>query len=316
MRTALCLVLVSIFNMFALQSQNIPLGTWRNHSAYLASQQLALRGEHVFSLSRNGLFRYDTELNSLETFSKIDGLSEGLFANIAYSTETQHLIIAYQNANLDLIKAGEILELPLIRDAQISGSKRIHHIYTKDGRAYLSSDFGVAVVDLEREEIQETYRNLAPDGNPLAIYAASISSDSLFLASEQGVLCASLQDNLLDFAVWRYFSASDGLNAQPIRHLLSRNGEVFAAIEGQGLYRYAHQNQWQPVAGVNTDNLQSLSLSEGHIFICQSGQLQQIAHDNSLTLWTDALIVNPQDAKLKFSTLGCGFAKWTVAKKS
>lgn len=282
-----------------LNAQNIPLGTWRNHSAYLPSKGLAIREGQIFSLSQNGLFRLDTESNSLEHFSKIDGLSEGLFADIAYNPESENLIIAYQNANIDLIKAGEVLELPLIRDATITGSKQINDIYTKNELAYLSSDFGVVVIDLRREEIRETYRNLAPGGNPLEIYAATISADSLFLASAQGVLCASLSDNLLDFSVWRFFSGSEGLPAQPVRHLVSREGEVFAAIEGAGLYRYTHQNQWEIVAGINTANLQGLDISDNHLLICQSGQIQQIAPDDNLSIWTDPLLLLPQEAALR-----------------
>ena len=66
--------------------------------------------------------------------------------------ENSVLIIAYKNANIDLIQNGKITNLPYLKNANIISSKTVRSIVTKDSLAYFAVGFSVIVVDLIKKK--------------------------------------------------------------------------------------------------------------------------------------------------------------------
>ncbi len=281
------LCLLSTFtDIFA---QNIPLGTWRTHANYQAAQRIAITPEKVFCATSNGLFSLDRSDRSLETLSKISGLSENVVAQIAYHVPTQNLVIVFQNSNINLLKGSTLTEIALIRDANLTGSKNIHHIFFEGDIAYLSADFGVVVLDLRQQTVRETWLNLGQGGERLAINASTISQDSVLLASEEGILIASRQRNLLDFNNWKFFTPQSGLpNARPLG-LVSRSGTVYAAFRQQGIYKYTHQGTWQALDLPNFSAINHLDLAQDNLLVSLQGQLWRINSSENVEVINNAL---------------------------
>ncbi len=50
----------------------------------------------------------------------------------------------------------------------------------RNGLAYLSTDYGVVVVDLARNQVKETWRDLGPLGTTLKIFQSAFKQDSIF----------------------------------------------------------------------------------------------------------------------------------------
>lgn len=280
-------------------AQDIPIGTWRNHLSYQTARQIAILPDEIYCASANGLFSLDQATNSLNTLSKIEGLSENTISQIEYDPDTQTLVIAYDNSNIDLIRNQEIIELPLIKNTDIQGSKTIHHIYLNDRLAYLSSDLGLIILDIDKEEIRETLQNLGSNGSTLPIYAATISQDSLLLATAEGVIIASLNDNLQDFNRWKRFDVAQGLDAQNIREITSRNGNVYVAVNQSGIFKYTHQNFWEAVQLNNIRIYNDLNTSQDQILICtQDGFVLSLDSQDDIDLINDPLFSSPQEAGL------------------
>jgi ligand-binding sensor domain-containing protein len=279
------------------QAQDIPLGTWRTHFSYLAAREVALAGERVYCASENGLFYLDKSDNSLTTLSKLDGLSETVIRAMAYDPNTQILVLAYQNSNLDLLDDEEINEIPLIRDANISGSKNLNHIYIYQNLAFISADFGLVSLDLNRRQIRETYQNLGANGSNLIIQAATVSRDSLILATAQGIIMGALSDNLLDFNSWKRFSPVNGLPSGAVRKIVTRNNTVYALMANGLIYKYLHQNQWT-LFNFPTSNLSNLQVSQNKILISAAHRIYQIDENEALSEIANPLIISPQAAIL------------------
>jgi hypothetical protein len=279
---------------FYLLAQDIPLGTWRNHSAFLPAKGLTISNESVYCFSDNGLFYIDKSDNSLNKLSKLDGLSEAIVQTAAYDSRSQTLVVAYDNANIDLIKSDEIIELPLIKNSSIS-FKKPNHLYFSGDFGYLSADFGVVVLDMLRGQIRETYQNLGLNGSNLIINGATISQDSLVLATNQGVIIGALKDNLLDFNNWKRFNLANGLPTQNTSHIISRNQNIYALVTGIGLYKYNHQNQWVFIP-IPFSPLQNLHISQNIITLGSNSRLIQIAENETISSITNNLLVNPQTA--------------------
>ena len=126
----------------------IALGQWRTHLPYKYCNLVEVTNDRVYCSATGGLFYYNLEDNSVEKISKIDGLSDNGISAMRWSGELETLILAYQNSNLDIIRDGVILNLPDIMKKQIPGDKSINDIYFLDQRAYLSTGFGIVLLNL------------------------------------------------------------------------------------------------------------------------------------------------------------------------
>lgn len=297
------LVYLVIFYLTCLTTlaQEIPLGTWRTHYSYQSAKQVVLGQNETYCITDNGLFTLDKATNSLKTLSKIDELSESLIAQAAYHSPSQTLMLAYQNSNIDLIRGGEITEISDILNASVNGSKQIQGIFVFQNLAYLATDFGVVVLEVNRQEIRETYRNLGTSGTNLAIFGATVSQDSVLLATAQGVMIGALSQNLQDFNNWKRFTAVNGLPVQKIKQIVSRQNQVYALTESNLLFKYSHQNQWIQVM-TPAHTYTQLSVGNSQILLCRSGKIIALDLNDQITEITQELIVNPQS--IVFDTQG------------
>ncbi|MCU0389733.1 MAG: T9SS type A sorting domain-containing protein [Thermoflexibacter sp.] len=274
------------------QNTDIAVGTWRTHLTYHNAQSITESEKRVYVASANGLFFYDKIEKSLGILSKIDGLSDISFSKITYHNTLKILIITYQNGNIDLLneEKNEIINIRSILNSRFE-NKKINHILLSGNTAYLSMPFGVAVLDLVRTEIRETYANIGLNGSTNVIYAGAIAKDSLFLASEQGFMVASLSPttNRLDFRNWRFLAPPQRTN---IRTMAARNTSIYLGINGNDIFEY------------NNGTFRSLNLKKGSIYtdisainnqivISLENQISVLRPDNSIQNFTNPKIIRP-----------------------
>src|ERR1035437_8514367 len=126
-----------------LIGQGIAVQQWRDHLPFNNLISVTRSANKVYAASYYGIFTYDTEDNSISKLTKVNGLTDMGISKISYSTTNDLLLIAYQNANLDIVQGGKIINMPDIKNKNISGDKSIYNIYFRDHFAYLSCGFGI-----------------------------------------------------------------------------------------------------------------------------------------------------------------------------
>lgn len=235
----LCLLFFSIsFTTFA------QIGTWQTHFNYLNAKDVAIVEGNIYCVSENGFFYYDTADNQAIKLSKIDGLTETSIAKIKYNSITKTLVIAYQSGNIDLLTVNsngeplKIFNVPLLKEStSVQGNKKANHIEVKGKIAYLAFDFGLVVLDIEKQDIRETYQNLGNNGSIINIYKTVFTPDSIYLSTSQGIRGAKFASNinLQFFGNWntlinRNLSIS---NYQNGLILASDIGEIFTYQNGK-----------------------------------------------------------------------------------
>ncbi len=278
----------------ALKAQNdIPIGTWRSHFSYYNAKTIALANEKVYCATENGLFFFDKNENTTTILSKVNGLSDVEVSSLIYLKDRDLLFIAYASGNIDLLQGNEITNVETIKTADFSTSKRINHIIADGSFAYLSTDFGVVVFDLEKKEIKESYREIGESATQLQIVSSTIVRDSLFIATDNGVLAASLspQVNRLDFLNWRRFDLLHGIPKAGISAIASRDGIVYATIDNDSIYRY-DGNNWMAIHKIN-GVVNSMTKSGDVLLISQNDQLQELDISDNLSQINEALIKQP-----------------------
>ncbi len=184
-------------------SQSIPIGDWRTHLPYDKVIDVAVAGDLVFAATEYSMFTYNTMDNSINRFDKVTGLSDVGISKIGYSADQDALLVAYANTNLDLVYSdGTIVNISDIKDKDILGKKTINNITFKDNYAYLSCGFGIVVLDLEREEIHDTYY-IGPNGDAIDVLDLTFNSVYFYAATEAGIYYADVNaTNLADFNQW------------------------------------------------------------------------------------------------------------------
>lgn len=201
------LLLATSASLFA---QQVPVGQWRDELPYTLCNSVTDAGDKVYASTPYAVFYVNKEDFSVARITKINGLSDIGISCINYNKTYHTLVIAYTNANIDLIKDNTIINISDIKRKPILGNKTINDIYFIGNVAYLSCGFGIVALDISKEEIRDTYY-IGNQGSQVNVLALTTDSDdSLFAATEKGIYKAWAKDpNLVNFASWHKDTAID-----------------------------------------------------------------------------------------------------------
>lgn len=270
---------------------DIPIGTWRMHNSYYSIKSVSIGNGVVYGAGDNGVMLFDSQDQSTQTFNKLDGLSGAGISAMAFDTQRSQLLIAYSDGNLDIIQDQQVTNFDRLKNSTtITGSKRLNSISIQGDLAYLAADYGLVVFDLEKLEVKETWRDLGVAGAMMKIMQSTFLGDSMFLATEKGVMAGYLGDNLLDFANWKRFDQGEFSGA--IQSIVTFNNSVYAAINNSGIHRYEN-GIWTKESFLQGLNFQSLSVASANFYVSENTNLWKINSSNELTSVTDEQIVQP-----------------------
>ena len=98
------LLLSILFLMMAITAWSGGIGTWKSYLAYGDISEIQSTGKIIYVLSSKGLFSYNTSDQSIQTYDKMNALSDCNISHIAYCKAAKRLGIIYQNQNIDLLE--------------------------------------------------------------------------------------------------------------------------------------------------------------------------------------------------------------------
>lgn len=231
------LLLMSLVEHAAGQNENIPIGAWRMHVSYQDIRSITLGENEVFAASSAGVFGYDIASQELSFYNKLNGLSHAGIVEIEYAINEDALLVAYDNGTFDVIDNElTVLNFDPLRNTVLTGDRGINHITIGNGVAYLSTDYGVLVFDLVRNEIKETWRDLGREGQTLRITSSAIFNGSILLSTARGLMRGDLSKNLLDFNQWSRFDEDEFDTS--VAFVAVADDKPYAFIDGDGIYQY------------------------------------------------------------------------------
>jgi len=215
-------------------SQGLPIGQWRDHLPYKQAIGVANVGERIYCATPYSMFYFDKSDNSVNRLNKINGLSDFGISTITYNEENDVLFIAYSNANVDLIKNNIIINMPEIKRSNILGQKTINNVFFISNYAYISCGFGIVVMDVEKEEIKDTYY-IGPDGSQIEVWDFTANDTSFFAGTEEGIYYADrFNQNLANFNNWKKMATPH--EGHEVKHLAYFSGKLIANINFQQNY--------------------------------------------------------------------------------
>lgn len=247
------------------------LGEWTLFHAYNDLTRIVPASKAVYALSAGALFSYNAGDESLTEYNITNLLNDSEdITDICWNGQTQHLVIAYANGNIDLLdtRDNSVRNFSAIADEITTRSKTIKDILCHGSHAYIVMQYGVITLNTARQEFGDTYRFTTGSAS---FTGAWVENDSLFLEADRvldtygsTVIRGKLTDNLLDKSKWH------GVDA-------GRAGQVKASI--------AKYRQARTVTEGSKDNLIADTYRNCHWGADKDGGLMKYAmtDDNAYT---------------------------------
>ncbi len=253
-----------------------------------------------------GVFFYGLPGGEIVGYTPVDGLRGGPLSAMAYDDARGVLWIGYGDGVLERLDP-DTDDVTAFYDISRAGqypSRGLRRIEVDGDVLYLSTDFGVVVFDVVREEVRTTYARIGDLGggtpvNDVLEAPRPDGSPGLWLATAGGVFHAALgADNLQSPAAW---TRAEGAPS-PAFSLARFDGTVYAAGGPDGardLYRRRTSGVWDRQLFVDDrmptllpDGDRLLVLSTFRVFVVAPGQPRALLSGQDARALSD-LVIGP-----------------------
>lgn len=149
---AFCLLLCST----SLSAQ-IGMGQWRMHVAASQAIDIAAGNGYVMAALSGGVLEYDIAAGENRVLNNLNALSDIAVSCIAYEPQSKSFFVGYENGNVDQIKENGVINIPAIKLAEVTGSKRINKIIPYNGLVYVATGFSLVLLNPTKSEVKDSY---------------------------------------------------------------------------------------------------------------------------------------------------------------
>ncbi len=200
------------------------IGSWRLHMAYHNATQCVAVNDKVYVLSDGSLYSYTPETEFIECYDKATAISDQGIRRIGVCEKSNTLVIVYENGNIDLMHPdGSVVNLTDFANAS-TYNPQVNDLRIADGRSYLATNFGVIVLNIEREEFSNTYVL------GKVTHSCVELNGVIYAATAEGLYRGDTRSNLLDMANWEL------LNNNVYVQLTAFQGSLLALKSKESVY--------------------------------------------------------------------------------
>lgn len=271
------------FSLHGIGQNQIAIGNWRTHFPVNQMVSVTQSATTVYYASEQMIIAFDKEERSIERLDKVNGLTQVGIKTIRYYPEMELLLVAYKDGNVDIVKENETINIADIKRYSLIADKSIYHIHFNKTFAFLSCSFGVVQLDLEKNEVKNTFLTENFDVN-----ASYIWNDTIFISTEVGIYQGNLNLNLGDFSNWNLHGASKGLpNSYYSNVMTFFGGKLFANVNQE--LKYYNGTQWADFGSrTGNDPVNGSNFTQADEFL----SLEPALNSNKLMLATSLSIIS------------------------
>ena len=260
-------LVLCVFNTSILAQ--VAMGKWRTHFAYNNVTQIAQSDNKIYAVSGGALYSVDKYDGGIEFYSKLSGLNGTNISRIEFDTVNQQLLIIYTNGNIDVMGNGGVVNIPDLYNKQMSANKEINHIYFYNGKAYLSCNFGIIVLNLTKNEVADTYI-IGPNASEVKVLGTTVHNDSIYAVTSTDIFKAPINESfLVNYEFWSKVNQLPGSGY--FQSIGSFSGNLIL-LRGGKLYK-KKDNVWSSILSnetITNFNISGISLNA---FTANSGFL-------------------------------------------
>lgn len=185
---------------------------WASYYSYNNIVDITQSANRVYGAADYAMFYQNLATNELKTITSVDGLKTETITCAHHSTTYNKTLVGNSNGLLLVINPDNTIvsRVDIIEETTVQANKkRINHIYEYEGKAYIATDFGIAVFNLATSEFGDTFY-LGPDGAEVPVRQSTVHNGYIYAACGEnaGIRRAPIANpNLNDFSQWQQFTS-------------------------------------------------------------------------------------------------------------
>ena len=294
---------ITICNSLWCQNKIGGIGSWREHYNNQSVQQVTIATTSTTGVSTNNTTTkwvaattpYQIALinskNQIELLGKSNGLHDMGIACTAWDSEQSQMIIAYQNSNIDIVQGDQVFSINDLQLSTLYGNKQINDIFILHNWAFVSTHFGIVVIDLTKHEIKDTWFPNNHRQNTIT-YQVACTANDFIAVTENGIWTCPLKNNWVTNA-WQNVVSYNNLG---IQKLTQYNNQVWV-YNATVVFNYPDVI---PIFNMNRGVINVCKASKEGVFMaCKwgtKGGLLQLKSDKTIATIIDSnALNNPKD---------------------
>lgn len=205
------------------------IGQWRDLLGFYSCNSVTYSSDwsKIYVSNRNSVAVYNSITGEIEkVFNKTNGLSDVGIKVIRCNPYNNKVLVCYDNGNIDVIDQSTVYNISDIKNAGITSSKKINEVTFRNQLAYLSCGFGIAVLDMNKMEIKETYL-IGKNNSYLNVYQVAFDDSLIYAATDSSIIRAKISSVLNDFRNWKKFSSAE-IPFGTYSGVVNFNGKIYA----------------------------------------------------------------------------------------
>ena len=232
-----------------------PIGWWREHLPYSSAIDITAGNNRIYCATPYSLFSITPADLDIERLSRVTGLHETGISAISFDEAGEKLMIAYTNSNIDILFRNDIINIPSIKQDNITGNKSIYSIYSLGKNFYLSTGLGIIVIDAERYEVKDSWL-IGNGGNQVSVNGLTSDGNYFYAATAEGLKKAPVNvANPADYNNWQVVTTANGLSAGVVKNVLKLADKIL--VEKNDSLFIQNGNSWNffyasPLPLINT----------------------------------------------------------------
>ena len=241
------ILLMSIFFQQVIAQQSNTLGKWTSYLSLKTGVDLTIRRNEAFMVTTSGLVQFDLNTWYYSEYTKTNGLSDVQPNCIAYDKTNDYIFIGYKSGIVDFFKnpKGKIWSIRDIYLNQNYSSKTIYQIKFKNQYAYICTDFGIVVYDLNKLETRFTYTKIAQNNSNLPIYCIEFYNGKIYVGMANGLYYApENHPNLADPSAWQVVNQIPSKKVSNLETTVSESGNQRLYAGLSNVIYYEQQGQF------------------------------------------------------------------------
>jgi len=226
-----------------LAQPDVPIGGWQDFLPYQQGVSVTQGPDKIYYATPLSIFSIDKEDRSVTLLSKVSGLSDVGVKQVQYDHIHDQLYVIYTNSNIDIISAGDILNIPNIKaNTTITGSKQVNDIFIDDnGEAFMATDFGIIALNGSTLTFGATIQT------GISVNELTASGSLIYAATDDGayIFDRASGDNIADFSRWQLLGPDEGLpSLYSSKAIEVHKGLIYISVD-RTLYRSDQdQSNW------------------------------------------------------------------------
>jgi len=231
-----CLLILLICSLSFAYAQG-RVGSWKSYRSYQSATLVAETPNYCFGVYDGSLLSYGLEDEEIITYSSNDGLHDVDIQYMSYSPGEKALVLVYRNGNIDIFYGrNNVYNIPFLKTNTLVQDKVVYNLELIGDFAYLSTAFGILVVDIKRKEIKD------PCLLGMKVFSITQKDDYFYALTEKGVRQAATSSNILDKENWITVSMNYPGNFERGKKIFFYQDQMVISEDGAIFYKDSNGN--------------------------------------------------------------------------